>query len=367
MNFKISHVKNLKLWLLFLIFVVAIFQRLPYFTAISKDVDSYKFAITDWIAGVNPYLRTIETYKVNAVPGDHGYAYLPGLLYTYGFLYLIGLVTHLPYQVLWKIPVLLADIGVGILLVKFFYKKSYLACVFALLYWLFNSYSMSRTGYTYFEPIPVFFMFLALLYLEKDEVMSGAFYALSIVFKTFPIVLLPLFLIKSKNRPKFLLAAFIVGLAFCIPFMTSVSNFLTFINGSVLVHGNRYIQGQPFLFYLSYHYDIELFQIIPLQFYSLMSMLFGWVLIFFGYFVLKIKDTFILSALSLLNFYLFTPVFNRTYFMWALPVFIIAAFNLYPEKSKFHKFGYYGILSVYWIFCYWYLVQWEDGFHITRP
>ena len=41
-----------------------------------------------------------------------------------------------------------------------------------------------------------------------------------------------------------------------------------------------------------------------------------------------LKDKYALSALSFGVFYLFTPVLNRTYLLWFLPVFILGLFNV---------------------------------------
>lgn len=366
-----------------LLFVFAIYRRMPYFTESSKDLYAYERAIVDLFNGKNPYIWTIESYSNPDDPSNHGYAYLPGLLYLYGALYLIATKFSLSYVVLWKIPVLLADIGVGLLLIKKFLKDktsfadtskkphflflnfpvNYFACLFAVALWFFNPYAFFRTGYTYSEPITIFLMFLALEFLEKDDVVAGALFALSIIFKTFPIILFPLFLYKSKNKWNFIIAGALVGILFSLPFMTSLYDLVSYLRGSVFIHSERFVQGRPFLFYISYYYKVELFQIINLKYYTYAAMLGGWLLITLLYFFSKIKDTYILSTISFLNFYLFTPVLNRTYLIWFLPVFILGAFNI----SKKRKYIYYAVLISYYVFYSWYLLQWEDGFHVWHP
>lgn len=359
---KSNILKYLKIFLIIVVFGLAIQRRLVYFDQTSKDIYAYEKAIQDLFFGINPYKWTIESYSNPNDPSNHGYAYLPGLLYLFSGLYFIHLKFGFPLEVLWKIPVLLADIGVGVLLVKYFLKKNYPIALFSILMWFFNPYNFFRTGYTYADPIPVLLMFLAVIYLEKDDVLAGAFLALSIVFKTFPIILIPLFLIKTKNKWKFLVSAVLVGLFFSIPFLKSVQDFTTYLQGTIFVHGDRFIQGRPFLFYISYYYDIELFQIIPLKFYSLMATLFPFVLIPLLYFVFKVKDKYILSTVAFLNFYLFTPVFNRTYILWFLPIFIIGVYKLFKKQKYF-----YLTFVLFYSFMSWYLIQWHDGFHIWRP
>jgi hypothetical protein len=280
-------------------------------------------------------------------------------------LFLVAVKFNLSYVLLWKVPILLADIGIGLLLAKYFMPKSRLAAVFAVLIWFLNPYFALHDDYTYLEPLPILAMFFALIYLEKDEVASGAFYALSIIFKTFPVMLFPLFILKSKKKLRFLLAGVIVGVAFLIPFMKSLPDLLAMLNGSLLVHAGRVVQGRPILFYISYFYHIELFRMISLKFYAVMSMFFGWIVILLSHFLLKIKDKYILSTLAFLNFYIFTPVLNRTYFIWFLPIFIIAC---YKVSQKLHfKPLFYILVAVFWIFYYWYLAQWKDGFDVWHP
>ena len=77
-----------------------------------------------------------------------------------------------------------------------------------------------------------------------------------------------------------------------------------------------------------------------------------------------ILDKDILSTVSFIRFYAFTPILNRTYLLWFLPVFIIGTYNFVEKRNKFI---YYVVLIGFYGFYYWYLLQWKDGFHIWRP
>ena len=156
-----------------------------------------------------------------------------------------------------------------------------------------------------------------------------------------------------------------VAFTISIPFLTSYEDFMTYLQGSLLVHSQRFVQGRPFLFYISYYYNIELFQIIPFEIYTYLASFLGLFFVPVLYFLFRIKDKYILSLIIFLNFYLFTPVLNRTYTMWFLPVLLVGSFNL-ASKTKY-KYLYYVIVFFYYAFYYWYLIQWKDGFHIWRP
>lgn len=349
--------------LIVVIMGVAISQRLSTFSAESKDIYAYEKAIKDFTSGVNPYLWTVESYSNPNDLGNHGYAYLPGLLYTDTFLYLVSLVSGWDSHLLWKIPVLLADIGIGLFLIKELFNKNKIILFLGLLCWYFNPYFVRGTNYVFSDPLPIFFMLLALVKLEKDPVLSGVFYVLSIAFKTFPIILFPIFLFKTKDKKNFLLAAGLIWLAISLPFMGSVKNFVTYLNGAIFVHGNRFIQGRPFLYYISYFYKIEFFRIIPFKIYTYLANFVGWGLVSILFFKKWITDKYILAMIAFACFYTFTPVLNRTYLMWCVPILVIGIYRLTKEKTLVTS----TLLSLFWLGYYWYLAQWKDGFHIWHP
>jgi len=351
--------------LLILIFTIAVFERLKYFNQAGKDVYAYEKAVVDLLDGRNPYIWTIESFSNPDDTGNHGYSYLPLGIYLFSLLYIFHLFTNIEVQVLWKIPVLLADLGVGVLLVRYFFNKDIKVMFLSLLVWLFNPYMVFRSSYTFIDPLAVFFMMLSLYYLERDSVLSGVFITLGVAFKTFPILIFPLLILKSPDRKKFLLAAGITSLAIAAPFLKSLDDFLTMIRGSVFVHSVRELQGRPFLFYISYYLHIEFFQIVPLKIYSILASFGGWLLAFFVYFKKKTLNIYVLGVIPFLIFYLFTPVLNRTYLIWFIPLLCITVFNLTLKRSNGLIF--YIFLICFYVFYSWYLIQWEDGFHVWRP
>ncbi|MDC0449088.1 glycosyltransferase 87 family protein [bacterium] len=356
--------KYIKYILIGLIFGIALFQRLSLFDQVGKDVYSYERAVLDLLTGRNPYSWTVESYSNPDDPTNHGFAYLPGLMYIYAPLYMVHVKTGLPFQYLWKIPILLADIGIGVLLLRFFKDKPLWLTLISLVAWFFNPYFYYKQNYVYTDPLPIFFMLAALFVLKKDDVGAGALYAVSVALKTFPYLLFPIFLFKSKNKKDFLLAGLMAGFVFVLPFLKSVADFTTFLNGAIFVHGNRFIQGRPFLFYISYFYNVELFQIIPFKVYTLLASFSGWVVCTILYLKKWLRNRYVLSLISFGLFYLFTPVLNRTYLMWAVPVFLIGSYELVKNKKAV---VYFSLVVSAWSFYYWYLAQWKDGFHIWRP
>ncbi len=345
------------------IFFVACLVRIRYFGQTGKDIYAYEKSAEDLLTGVNPYIWTIKSYSNPDDPGNHGYAYLPLLLYINSFFYVLGTILDMPFFVLSKIPVLLADLGVGLLLVRYLYGKSFQALLAALLFWFWNPYFVLKHNYVYTDPIPVFLCLLALFYLEKDDVLAGVFLALAVAAKPFSIVFLPLFLIRAAKPLKLFVASAIVGVVLSIPFLKSWTDFMIYLNGAVFVHGERFVQGRPFLFFISYYGKIELIRMIPIKIYAYSSVILAWVVSIISHFLWRFKDKYLIGAFSLLVFYFLTPVLNRTYLIWLMPIFIVAVYNLFNRKA----FVYYSFLASYWTFYYVYLYYWRDGFHIWHP
>ncbi len=356
------------------------------------DFSTHVRAIYDLVDGRNPYAWTVESYEnLENDPTNKGYAYFPGILYVNTFLYLMSVICRftLGLDFAWcspsfmlHLPGILASAGISAFLLWHFYKKKdYLAMVFSVGFWSLNFYLVLKNSLAGFDAVPILMMLLALNYLEEDDVLSGLFFALSILFKTFAVILFPLFLLRSRKPLKFLVAGFITAFVFSIPFMTSVADFWTYVQGALLVHGERFVQGRPFLYYISYYYDVELFRIISFSFYSLGSIFSGWVLIsinrllkifsfskVFKRPVLKgwhLENKYSVAVLPFLSFYALTPVLNRTYLLWGLPVFLLGSYEFFKRKRLLVLF--YVLNCVWWVFCYWYLAQWKDGFHIWHP
>ncbi len=359
-----------------ILFCVAAYQRVIVFSDTGKDINAYQQSAVDLLEGRNPYTRTIASYENKDDPGDHGFAYLPMFLYIYAFCYLLMLKFGwlLPY--LQKIPVLLGDLGVGLLMINIIKNKRFgtsevgmfVFSVVSLLTWFFNPYFYLKQNYVYSDPLPVFFMLAALFYLEKDDVLAGSLFALSIALKTFPVLLLPLFFIKSKNKLTFLAAAGIVGLIVSSPFLFNIDDFATYIRGSLLVHSDRIVQGRPFLFFISYFYDIELFRIISFKTYTALASFGGWLLIVLFYYKKIITNKYLLAALAFVPFYLFTPVLNRTYLLWFLPLLLVGVYQGTSSKSKEVGFILSAFIAAgFWGFYFFYLLIWKDGFHIWHP
>jgi len=284
-----------------------------------------------------------------------------------------------------RLPGVLADLGVGILLLFYFHhkKRDDLASLFSVSYWMFNYYVLARDTLARFDSLPVFFMLLALFALdgifprsisffsnsgkltnsnledqEKRDIYAGIFFSLSVLFKTFPVILFPLFIFKAKKPLRFLIAGFLTALLLSLPFITNWEDLLVYIQGTLLVHNERVIQGRPFLYLLSYLIHFEFIRVLPFSFYSIGSIVFGWVALCIIRVFSWVKDIYTASIIPFFIFYLLTPVLNRTYLIWWIPVLLIGFYNAFYKKIPVL---FYVVSILLWGFLYWYLGIWDEG------
>lgn len=353
--------KYLYIVLMLIVVFLSLNLRISLIDKIGGDQKTYKQAVTELYEGINPYEYTVKSFTE---PGlKHGYAYLPSLLYIQYFFFYIN--THfdldLAMHILWRIPVFIADYLVAYLIFTKFKEKDKLFAIFSTAIWLFNPHILFRSEYTLYEPLSILFLLLALNNVSKSSLKSGLFYAISLSFKTFGLILLPLFLIRANNKIKFIVSGLVFGLIISIPFMTNLYDLNLYIQGSLLVHGERGIQGRPILTFLTYYLFNNskfAFQQIFASVFSILALILPWI------YIIKKKglNIYYISTIAFGLYYLITPVLNRTHLLWFLPIFLIASGS--NEISKGNILRGYFLVGLWFIVSSIYLKVWDKGFHI---
>jgi hypothetical protein len=360
--FKSRLVEFIKIGLIALLIISSTYLRYRLLDEAGGDLSTYRQAVTEFISGVSPYKYTVKSFTRPELDLDHGYAYFPTLLYIYTPLYKLHVAHNIPLQRAWKSAMFLAEIGVALILIKLFYKKDYLACLVGLAMWLFNPFLIARNSYVYTEPFGILFMLLALYYLEKNDFWTGVFFAISFSFKAFPVILFPMFFIKSRKKLLFLAGGASVALLISIPFMKSFESFLTYIQGAILVHGVRDPQGRPILFMVNNLLGLSLYSLELAAIYKYLSIILGWLVTSYLLLKKKVVDKYVLSVISFSLFYLFTPVLARTYMLWFIPVYVIGMYEVFKDKKRI---WYYLSLIAFYAFYATYLFFWYKGVRIV--
>lgn len=199
------------------------------------DIDSYQL-VADAIR------RQEDVYMSASVAGR--YPYLPLLLYWFAAASWLSEHLVLPFVVWVKLPAILADGGIILLLYRAvrtnLSEHSRSQAVLVALLYAFNPISLLVTAYHgQFDAIPVFALLWSWYEWErgrKDG--SAAAFGLAILSKTWPVLLLPVFLIplaKIRVHIRFLFIIVIIPLGF-------VGLYLLLFNGSL----HAIFLGRPF-------------------------------------------------------------------------------------------------------------------------
>lgn len=342
------------------------FQKYKVFDESGGDFEAYRNATKDLLSGVNPYEYTVKSFTQEYDEwGDeirHGYAYLPGLMYVQAPLYLLSNAINYPLPRVWRFPLLAVDMAISGILIWVLYKKDnwmrYLETLFAVVVWSFHPFFAVIGSYTNWEPYAVFFLLVALVALEKKPDLAAVMFSIAVAFKTFPVILLPLFLLKTKNKLRFLMIGALIYFVISIPFMGSWEDFGQYIQGSLLVHGSRELQGRPILSYLTLITPLNFYQVLLASLYSALAMLTSWIIPTVLLVKKKITNKYILAMISFGLYFLFTPVLNRTHLIWGIPFLILGLF----EATKNKKWIYFVGLATFYVFYAWYLSMWFRGF-----
>jgi len=190
----------------YLIIAVALVARLLVAPYIGDSYDSWVWHIISsaWVRrGINPYDYNFHRLRLYNDP----YSYpIPWAL-----LCVIGYFFSGPFPsdgrvilVLQKIPVLVADMLLGVMMGKIVYEAtgSREAKRIAMAGYLLNPYTfMGSALYFQFDAIPALFTVLALYLFRRDEIeLSAISLGMGIAFKMYPIILLPVFLIFLREK-----------------------------------------------------------------------------------------------------------------------------------------------------------------------
>jgi hypothetical protein len=337
--------------------------RIFLFQFYGGDQPTYKEAVEQYYSGQNPYKYTVNSYKTDNT--EHGYAYLPTLLYIQTFFYWLNRFFDMdkPLHLLWKIPILISDYLVAFLIYKKVVKtcKNRIFPLMALAMWLFNPYLLTRFEVNTYDIIAIAFLMLGLHFFSSSRnIWAGMFVALAISVKLFCLPVWLYLLLTSLNKKRFLLGTLISALVVCLPFLTSFDDFVLMLNGSIFVHAQRGFQGRPIVGLISFvTQNIGVVLTTPTVFKYLAPM--SIIMPCAAAIVLAYKkmEIYRSTGLIILMYLVLTPVLSRTHLYWLFPFFLINLENLKLIKQT-------AALSIGYLLIYFYLFFWQSGYSFTE-
>lgn len=382
-------------YLLCLLFVGLLVRLVPaYLVYGSYDVGAWRQVLMHQSIGQNPYL----THKLNWPP------LWPTLLLWAGRM---QSVYGVPDYFVVKIPSILCDVAIGIALYIYFHQTEPTqpenACRWASLYVLNPVAIFTCAVHGQFDCIPALFVLLTVLsFMQTAEntfpLGSAVWLSLGVLSRTWPVVLLPLFIGRISHWSKRFAFLTIV----LLPSLLSI--WLLYLQVPATINQDV----------LHYRGDIgdwglasaaNLFPQIP----SWRSLT-GWVvrkLLYLGWFALYVvfwrrkPDIRKLVCLAIISYYVFTPHAGLQHFEWVVPLAVLAQprwvtgytvvatitlacyyywwpFNgeHFDFLSRYHSASYYShYLTVHthllttllmfplWLYCVtWYIALWRDCF-----
>jgi uncharacterized membrane protein len=352
-----------------LIITLGILLRFRIFDKQGGDYVTYKEAMNQFHQGINPYIQTVTSFE-NKV-GEHGYGYLPTLLYILYFIWLLSNYSGIIIStvILWKIPTFICELFILYIIYKkakdFTSWKHKAWTLLIVAFWYLNPYFIARYDFSLFDPLFLCSLLISLMYVGKKPFLSGVFYALSISLKTIPIILIFLMLLKTGNKIRFLIGGVLVAIIISLPFCRSLFDFNTFIKGAVLVHADRELQGRPILTYIFQYtgqFGVTVNQNRFFRWYAYSALAISATFPLVLYYKKKLSDKYTWVTISFFLYILITPVLSRTHLIWPIPFLALSLAN-FPAKTG--KFAYStGVIILIWGSMFIYLLNWDKGFKI---
>lgn len=156
------------------------------------DIESYQFVARDVLNGEDVYSDPLTQLR---------HPYLPMLMYWMAISDSISQATHLPYVQVVRLAMIVADVSIAGILYTGLLKSSSLQRAFASgIYYALNPITVFVCAYHgQLDAIPSLFTLLAILYLSRSSVVSGAWIGLGILSKSWPLLALPSILTNVQH------------------------------------------------------------------------------------------------------------------------------------------------------------------------
>ena len=336
----------------FILVIITVIVRLipAMYTPIVGDLTHWWKAGQAVLHGKNPYV------------GDGPlYPYPPAWMWIEAGAVWLSQFFHLPFAVVIKIPLIFSDAVIAVLVYVLSLKQS--KTFYKGLFYALNPVAILITGFHgQFDTLPVCMILLAIFYFKRKQLKrSGLFLGLGIAIKSFPILLLPLFLIylkKSKEKITYAFLSLLPILLLLTPYV--VLNFYE-VYKSLLSYSGWTDHGWIGIyraFYWLIHNSIyipipyvegllQLSKIIFLCLYTFFLLRFSWS---------KKQSLLNATVFIFILFYFIYGGISSQYLVWILPFIILLNTNLalfYSFFATLALLGYYSFFLprlLLWLF-----------------
>jgi hypothetical protein len=342
------------------------------------DITTFHNLFVNLATGTNPYDEFVrKTYETRAsVKGWSRwyayYAYPPGLIYLYSPLADLwaALVGHVPatkylpvgrisypprgvvnpwFLVLFKTPIFLADIGIGLLLARMAGQR-------AMKLYLFNPLVILVSAMWMFDAIPLFFLLAGVYLVNHDHpIGAGVSIGLGTIFKFFPVFVAPaiaLYYLRDRDWS---------FLSFGTSLLATIAIFVAPYAGDVMAtldyHGSRVGGGLTLHTFIHLYSTVTTDSVLWLQ--TSLSPTVGSITLIGGLAFVYVwaynRNLTLYStvAVTLAGFMLSTKLVNEQYGMWLVPFLILVGLEhgFSPIRRLAYKASYalpigYAIVNV---------------------
>ncbi|MBT4002004.1 MAG: hypothetical protein HOF10_01690 [Chloroflexi bacterium] len=273
--------------------------------------------------GKNPYAR-VKLLEEDFQWNHKNATYFPIFFYLTWLTQRLGLGDIFYWLVFWRVVFLVANLGIAALLFMVIYHRfdNRALAIFAVLFWLFNRWTLHITMIYHIEFIAIFFFLLSLSLWSKNQVLSLLSFGLSLGIKQIAIFMVPIYIIwiwqktGTKNLKQFWILILALG---SIPLLSSLPFLIwdmeSFIR-SVFLSATRIAES---------HFGIPaidaLLELSGLP--AKLPMLGLMALVYYATWLKKIGP-FVTGLLIMVVFVDFNSVLFRQYMAWVVPLVPLA-------------------------------------------
>ena len=274
-----------------------------------------------------------DIYSNPIAEGRH--PYLPLLVYWIGFAGKFAESIHQPFEVIYRLLPIAADVGICIVLFFFLKGNDVQSAFKGAMWYALNPIAVFVSAYQgQFDSLPILFILLAVFSLGNSAWITGSWMGLAILTKSWPVLALPSILVSLNTIRKKAISLFMILLIIFI----GVGLYIWLFKSEVLTLLPRALSYNHGLGVWGYTYFFRLVWILRPE----LEFIFSWI-VENGRFITLIGLGFVWFARArfeapaagiltvLVSFLALTHAFGIQYLVWVLPFAVINYENRWPD------------------------------------